>query len=241
MIEIIPAIDLIGGKNVRLRQGDYGHKTEYDVSPCDMAARYSKAGVKRIHVVDLDGAMSGKPRNLDVLRSITDTVDVDIEWGGGIKDDASLKAVFEAGAAHAIIGSVAVRNPELMVSWLERYGGSRIILGADVRGEEVAVSGWTEDSALTIDDLLRRFVPFGLVECIVTDISKDGMLEGPNFSLYEKLNKRWPDVTFTVSGGISSMSDIRRLDQLGLPRVIVGKAIYEDKITLDEISSFLKD
>ncbi len=240
MIEIILAIDIIDGKSVRLRQGDYGQKTVYDVTPLDMVRKYSVAGVKRVHLVDLDGAKCGKPCNLRILKEITDSVDIDIEWGGGIKDDVGLESVFAAGAKHAIIGSVAVKNPELMERWLTRYGGSRIILGADVRGDKVAVAGWTEDSSLTIDNLLQRFVPFGLTECIVTDISKDGMLTGPNFALCKELSARWPSVKFTVSGGISSMADIIHLDELGLPRVIVGKAIYEDKINLDEISSFIK-
>lgn len=241
MIEIIPAIDIIGGRSVRLCQGDYEKKTEYDVTPLEMVRRHREAGIGRVHLVDLDGAKAGHPCNLEILHKIADTEDIDIEWGGGIKDDSGLEAVFKAGAKYAVIGSVAVRNPDLMERWLATYGGSRIILGADVRGENVSVCGWTEDTQMTIDLLLERFVPYGLSECIVTDISKDGMLNGPNFKLYEELSSRWPNVTFTVSGGISSMDDIKKLNDLGLPRVIVGKAIYENEITLREISSYLND
>lgn len=239
MIEIIPAIDIIGGKSVRLCQGDYGKKTEYDVSPLEMVRNYREAGIDRVHLVDLDGAKAGHPCNVEILHKIAETEDIDIEWGGGIKDDPGLDAVFKAGANHAIIGSVAVRKPGLMGRWLETYGGARIILGADVRGEKVSVGGWTEDTDMTIDRLLESFIPYGLSECIVTDISKDGMLNGPNFKLYEGLSSRWREVSFTVSGGISSMDDIKRLNDMGLPRVIVGKAIYENKITLREISSYL--
>lgn len=239
MIEIIPAIDIIDGRCVRLSQGDYGKQTTYDVSPLEMALMYAEAGVRRIHLVDLDGAKAGKPCNLDVLGKIAAEGSLDVEWGGGIKSEEHLQAVLDAGAGHAIIGSLAVKNPKTMEEWLQRYGGSRIVLGADLRNGKVAVSGWLEDSPFSIHDLLDRFIPRGLEEVITTDISKDGMLEGPSEDLYTGLAARYPDIIFTVSGGISSMDDILRLDKLGLPRVIVGKAIYEGRITLDEISAYI--
>lgn len=235
MIEIIPAIDIIDGRCVRLSQGDYSRSKVYDSTPAEMARIYAAAGVGRIHLVDLDGAKAGYPCNLDCLKGLASLKGVSLEWGGGIKDDSALEAVFSAGAAHAVVGSVAVKNPGLMRRWLERYGGERIILGADVREGKVAVSGWLEDSSLSIDDLIGSFLPYGLKECIVTDISRDGMLEGPSFELYESLSEKWPGVIFTVSGGISSMEDVRRLDGLGLPRVIVGKAIYEGVVSLEDI------
>lgn len=239
MIEIIPAIDIIDGKCVRLSQGDYGRQTTYSYSPVDMARQYAAAGVKRLHLVDLEGAKEGKPCNLDSLREIAALNLLDIEWGGGIKERQHLDAVFEAGAGHAIIGSLAVKKPELMEEWLKEFGGEKIILGADLRDGKVAVSGWLEDSSLSIDDLLHRFIPFGLKEAIVTDISKDGMLQGPSNQLYVDLAKRYPEITFTVSGGISSIDDIRSLDSLSLPRVIVGKAIYEGRIALSDLKEFL--
>lgn len=240
MIEIIPAIDIIGGKCVRLSQGDYGKQTTYSATPREMAEMYADAGVKRIHLVDLDGAKAGKPCNLEALRQIADLGSLDIEWGGGIKERSHLEAVLEAGADHAIIGSLAVKSPELMEEWLKEFGGEKIILGADLRNGKVAVSGWLEDSPLSADDLINRFLPFGLKEAIVTDISKDGMLQGPSTELYLELSRRYPEIIFTVSGGISSMADIENLNRLGLPRVIVGKAIYENRIPLAEITDFIK-
>lgn len=239
MIEIIPAIDIIGGKCVRLSQGDYSRQTTYADTPLEMAKRYAGAGVRRLHLVDLDGAKAGMPCNLPALEKIAGAGIIDIEWGGGIKSLEHLDAVFGAGADHAIIGSLAVKQPEMMERWLRQYGGSKIILGADLRRGKVSVSGWLEDSPLSIHDLMDRFLPSGLKEVITTDISKDGMLQGPSSELYVELSDRYPDVIFTVSGGISSMHDIRMLDRLGLKRVIVGKAIYEGRISIDDIASFI--
>lgn len=239
MIEIIPAIDIINGKCVRLSQGDYEQKTEYAISPVEMARQYADVGVRRLHLVDLDGAKASRPCNLDSLREIASLGLLDIEWGGGIKSRQHLEEVFEAGAGHAIIGSLAVKQPELMEQWLKEFGGEKIILGADLRDGKVSVSGWLEDSELTIDEIISRFLPYGLKEVIVTDISKDGMLQGPNTQLYVDLANRFPEIIFTVSGGISSIEDIDTLDSHGLPRVIVGKAIYENRIPLSLIKSRL--
>lgn len=240
MIEIIPAIDLIDGRCVRLTQGDYGRQTTYSATPEDMARRFADIGIRRLHLVDLDGAKAGYPCNLRVLERIAGLGIIDVEWGGGIKSCEGLDAVLTAGAGHAIIGSLAVRNPELMEEWLGEFGGERIILGADLRDGKVAVGGWLEDSPLTADDLMKRFIPCGLKETITTDISRDGMLSGPATELYVGLQERYPEVVFTVSGGISSMDDILELDRLGLPRVIVGKAIYEGRISLPDIAAFLR-
>ncbi len=240
MIEIIPAIDIIDGKCVRLSQGDYNKKAVYSSTPEEMARRYADAGVSRIHVVDLDGAKAGKPCNLPSLERIASIGGLDVEWGGGVKNLQHLDDVFSAGAGHAIIGSLAVKEPDTMEEWLRRFGGERIILGADLRQGKVAVAGWMEDSPLSIHDLLDRFIPSGLKEVITTDISKDGMLQGPATQLYVDLASRYPDIVFTVSGGISSMDDIRMLNDKGLQRVIVGKAIYEGRISLEEITEFIK-
>ena len=238
MIQIIPAIDLMEGRCVRLTKGDYGQKKVYDGSPADVAKQYADAGVQRIHLVDLDGAKAGEPRNLKTLEAIAGAVPCQLEWGGGIANSEALQAVFDAGATHAIAGSVAALRPERFESWLSCYG-SRMILGADVRDGQIAVKGWLEQVPVSIDALVERFLPLGLRECIVTDISRDGMLQGPCTPLYQRLQKAFPKVSFTVSGGISSVEDLRTLDGLGLQKVIVGKALYEQRITLKDLKEWL--
>lgn len=240
MIEVIPAIDIIDGKCVRLSQGDYDRCTDYKASPEDMARRFADHGLTRIHVVDLDGAKASSPRNLRTLERIARIDGVTAEWGGGIKTSQALKDTFNAGATYAIIGSIAAREPQLMGEWLKSYGGDRLILGADVRNGRVAVGGWLEETSDTIEDLLRRFIPDGLSQAICTDISKDGMLEGPAFEMYTGLQQTFPEVVFTVSGGISSISDIEHLDSLGLRRVITGKAIYEGRLSLKGLQKYAK-
>ena len=235
MINVIPAIDLIDGKCVRLTKGDYNQKKQYDASPVDMALRYQDIGIRRMHLVDLDGAKSSSPKNLHVLEQIATHTSLDIEWGGGIKSDEALRDAFNAGANHLIIGSVAVSHPELFARWLDTYGGDRLVLGADVNNGRVAINGWLEESEQTIENLIDRFVPHGLREVICTDIAKDGMLQGPTFDLYARLQAAYPEQDIIVSGGISKMDDIRRLDEMNLRHVIVGKAIYEGRITLEEL------
>ena len=234
MIKIVPAIDLIDGRCVRLTRGDYGQQKTYDGSPVDVARSYADAGVERIHLVDLDGAKAGAPCNLGTLEAIAGAVSCELEWGGGIGTTEALKSVFDAGATHAIAGSVAALKPSLFEQCLDLYG-ARMILGADVRDGRDAVKGWLEEAPLTIDQLVERFLPRGLRECIVTDIARDGMLQGPSIGLYTHLQTAWPGVVFTVSGGVSSLEDLRALDALGLKKAIVGKAIYENRITLKDI------
>ena len=235
MINVIPAIDLIDGKCVRLTKGDYNQKKQYDASPLDMALRYQDIGIRRLHIVDLDGAKSSSPKNLHVLEEIAIRTSLEIEWGGGIKSDAALYDAYNAGADYLIIGSVAVSKPDLFARWLEEYGGSRLILGADINDGRVAINGWLEKSKQTIDALIDRFVPNGLREVICTDIAKDGMLQGPTFDLYARLQEKYPEQDIIVSGGISKMDDIQRLNEMNLRHVIVGKAIYEGRITLEEL------
>ena len=234
-IEIIPAIDIIEGRCVRLSQGDYDRRKVYDESPVDMAKRYADCGVKRIHVVDLDGAKSSSPKNLKVLEKMAVGAEVEIEWGGGVKSEESLCALFDYGATYAIVGSVAAREPMLFAEWLARFGGDKMVLGADVRNGKVSVNGWLEDLAVTIEELIDGFLPMGLSQVVCTDITRDGMLQGPTDELYVKLQSRYLSVDFTVSGGIGSMADIKRLNEKGLRKVIVGKAIYENRITLKDI------
>lgn len=238
MIQIIPAIDIVSGRCVRLTNGDYSRGKVYDVDPADQAMRYADCGVRRIHMVDLDGAKASRPVNLDVLERAASRTGLEIEWGGGISCTEALQSVFNAGATHAIAGSVAALRPELFAEWLGRFSGEKMILGADVRDGMIAVKGWLEDTALSIGGLTDRFKDLGLKEVICTDISRDGMLQGPSEALYTELQEKYPCISFTVSGGVSSMSDIERLDSLSLRKVIVGKAIYEGRITLKEIEQW---
>ena len=238
-IEIIPAIDIIEGRCVRLSQGDYERRRVYDASPVDMAKRYADCGVKRIHVVDLDGAKSSAPKNLKTLERMAVGSGVEIEWGGGIKSEESLRALFDYGATYAIVGSVAAQKPMLFAEWLEQFGGNKMVLGADVRNGKVSVNGWQEALAVTIEELVGGCLPHVLNQVICTDITKDGMLQGPTDELYVELQGRYSGVDFTVSGGIGSMADIERLSEKQLRKVIVGKAIYENRITLKDIERWL--
>ncbi|MDR2894644.1 MAG: 1-(5-phosphoribosyl)-5-[(5-phosphoribosylamino)methylideneamino]imidazole-4-carboxamide isomerase [Alistipes sp.] len=240
MIEIVPAIDIIGGECVRLTQGDYAQKSVYYKDPADAAQRYADAGVRRLHLVDLDGAKASEPRNLAVLERVARRTGLDIQYGGGIKSAAALASVLDAGAARAICGSIAVGEPELFESWLAEFGSGRIILGADTRDGKVATHGWLRESTLTAGELIGRFATAGLTQAIVTDISRDGMLAGPAFELYAALQRAFPEVEITASGGISCAGDIARLDAQGTRSVIVGKALYENRITLEEISKLIK-
>lgn len=236
---IIPAIDLMDGKCVRLTQGDYGQKKEYSADPVDMARQYEDCGVTRLHVVDLDGARAKKPCNLRVLENIASRTGLDIEWGGGIKDASSLRSTLDAGADRIICGSIAVDNRATFTSWLKDFGPSRLILGADVRDGKVATHGWLKDSGLSLDELMGWYVPDGLSQMICTDISKDGMLQGPDFDFYVGLKQTWPSVDVTLSGGISCMDDLCKAEELGIHSVIMGKAIYEGRITLKDLESWL--
>ena len=236
---IIPAIDLMDGKCVRLTQGDYGQKKEYTADPLDMAKQYEDAGITRLHVVDLDGAKAKKPCNLAVLEKIAGATSLDVEWGGGVKDAGALRSALDAGAGRIICGSIAVDDRQEFSSWLSSFGPSKIILGADVRDGKVATHGWLKDSGLTLEELMGWYVPEGLNQMICTDISKDGMLQGPDFDFYVALKQEWPTVDVTLSGGVSCMADLVKAAELGLHSVIVGKAIYEGRISLKEIESWL--
>lgn len=237
MIEIIPAIDIIEGKCTRLSQGDYATQKNYGGDPAEWARAFAGCGIRRLHLVDLEGAKASTPQNLRTLEKIAGLGLLKLEWGGGIKDDDALASVWNAGADWAIIGSIAAKEPMRMQGWLQTYG-SRIILGADIRNGKVAVSGWLEDSGIGLDSLIESFK--GLEQAIVTDISRDGMLQGPAFDLYKGLQTRFPALKTIVSGGVSSMDDIRRADSMSLPGIIVGKAIYENRITLNDISLCLQ-
>jgi len=215
MIEIIPATDIIGGQCVRLTQGDYASRKTYYRDPLEAAFRFEEAGIRRLHMVDLDGAKASEPRNLAVLERIAARTSLEVQYGGGIKNREALHSVFDAGARRAICGSVAVRRPDLFAAWLAEFDPGRLILGADVRNGAVAIEGWLESSTLSAPELIGRFIPQGLTQVICTDISRDGMLCGPSAAFYADLQGRFPTVEITVSGGISSMSDIEELDRQG--------------------------
>ena len=234
MIEIVPAIDIMDGRCVRLSQGDFARKEEYPEVPESMASAFASAGVRRIHVVDLDGARAGRPCNLPVLERIASAASVEIEWGGGIKTEDDVRAALSAGASNVVCGTVAVREPEIFLRWLELFPG--MVLGADVRGTSLAMDGWMKDSGKDIFEFVRLFP--ALKELIVTQISRDGMLAGPDVDLYSRLKAEFPALVLTASGGVGSIADIIALQQSGADRAIVGKAIYENRITMEEIASW---
>lgn len=232
MITVIPAIDIIDGKCVRLVQGDYSRSKVYNDNPVDVAGYFRDCGVELIHLVDLDGAKASRPVNLRVLEDIVSKTSLKVEFGGGVKNSGAVSSVFDAGASRVICGSVACTEPELFASWLEKYGGAKIVLGADVRDGLVAVNGWEEKSSVSAEELLARFLSSGLQTTIVTDISKDGMLSGPAVEMYRSLMSGFPEVRIIASGGVGSEADLERLDEAGVPAVVVGKAIYEGRIDL---------
>ncbi len=236
--EIIPAIDIIDGKCVRLSQGDYSKKTIYNENPVEVAKQFEDLGIKRLHLVDLDGAKKGEVVNFKVLDQIANQTDLKIDFGGGIKTNESIQAIFEAGADMATIGSMAVKNPELFYTWLNTYGSSKILLGADVKGENIAISGWLEETKLNIIDFLKQNIENGLTQSFCTDVSKDGMLQGPSIELYKKIIKQFPTLNFTASGGIANMDDVKILLEIGCSGAIIGKALYEGRIKTSELKQF---
>ena len=235
MMEIVPAIDMIEGRCVRLSQGDFNKSKEYDASPLEMAKRYEDVGVRRLHLVDLDGARAGVPQNLRSLEQIAYATSLDVEWGGGVRSRESIASVLNAGAAGVICGSLALQEPRLFSAFLKEYGEDRIILGADISGGKIATKGWLEVSSTTIEEVIELFLKDGLKRVICTDISKDGMLQGPAVELYSALMERFPTMHLTASGGVGSMADLENLEAAGVPAAIVGKAIFEERITLKEI------
>ncbi len=241
MIEIIPAIDLIEGKAVRLRQGNFAEKTIYDENPVDIAKKFADCGLRRLHVVDLDGARSGKIKNLAVLENIAAATDLIIDFGGGIKRRQDVEVVFAAGAKIVTIGSLAVKEPETFAAWLAEFGGKRILLGADVRGEKLAVNGWQRDTETEILPFLENYLRLGGSQVFCTDIAKDGLLEGASLALYQKILERLPALKLIASGGVSSMQDVFELERIACCGAIIGKAIYEGKISLEELSRYQKN
>ena len=238
MIEIIPAIDLIEGKCVRLTQGDYAQKKIYNENPLEVARMFADAGISRLHLVDLDGAKAQHIVNHKVLEKITTKTNLIVDFGGGLKSDDDLRIAFECGASMITGGSIAVKNPLLFTRWIQKYGPERIILGADVKNEKIAVNGWTENTDIELIPFLDDYRKKGISKIICTDISKDGMLEGPSTELYTEILRCLPDAYLIASGGVSSLRDIELLEEAGIPAVIFGKAIYEGRIRLKDLSRF---
>lgn len=238
MIEIIPAIDLIEGKCVRLTQGDYGQKTIYNENPLEVAMQFEDAGLKRLHLVDLDGAKAKKVINWKVLDKIASRTSLHIDFGGGVQSDDDLKIVFECGAKQVTGGSIAVKQPDLFQNWISIYGGEKIILGADAKKEKVAVSGWEEGTEIWVYDFVEQYVEKGIQYAISTDVAKDGLLQGPSFDLYRNLQDKCPDLKIIASGGVSGIGDIEKLSEMNIYGVIIGKAIYENRISLADLQRF---
>lgn len=239
-MEIIPAIDIIDGKCVRLTQGDYQQKTIYNEHPIEVAKQFEGAGIVRLHLVDLDGAKSGRVVNYKVLEKIASSTRLIIDFGGGITTNEAIKVVFESGAAMATIGSVAVKKPHLFEQWLLTYGASKLLVGADVKDEKIAVAGWTEATDILILDFLKQQVEKGVQQVFCTDISKDGLLSGPSTALYKKITQEFPTLTFIASGGVTTTADLEALQNVGCSGVIIGKALYEGRIKLNELTPWLK-
>jgi phosphoribosylformimino-5-aminoimidazole carboxamide ribotide isomerase len=241
MIELIPAIDIIDGKCVRLVQGQYQQKKTYSDQPLQVARHFAGLGVRRLHLVDLDGAKAGKVVNLNILKLIADNTALIIDFGGGIKSDEDIRAVFDAGAAMITAGSIAVKNRDKVEKWLLQYGPDKIILGADTRDGIISINAWQEDTSLRVIDFVQGYMDLGVTRLICTDIARDGMLGGTAIDLYQALKEQFPTLEIIASGGVSGMEDIRELDQAGIDGVIFGKAFYEGNITSQEIKKFLNE
>ena len=239
MIEIIPAIDMIDGKCVRLTQSDYGKKIIYNENPLEVALEFENAGLTRLHLVDLDGAKAKKVINWKVLEKISLKTSLHIDFGGGVQSEEDIRIVFESGAKQVTGGSVAVKQPDLFKHWLEVYGGEKIILGADAKNEKVAVSGWEEGTELWVYDFVEEYVDKGIKYAISTDVAKDGLLQGPSFDLYKNLQDKCPDLKIIASGGVSGIGDVEKLAEMKIYGVIIGKAIYENRISLADLQRFL--
>lgn len=235
MFQIIPAIDIIDGKCVRLTQGDYSQKKTYNENPLEVAKMFEGAGIKRLHLVDLDGAKQKKIINAKVLETIASKTSLHIDFGGGVQSDIDIKLAFDCGAKQVTGGSIAVKNPELFESWIKSYGSEAIILGADARQEKIAVSGWEEETSVWVYDFVGEWIQKGIQYTISTDVAKDGLLQGPSVDLYKKMQEQFPDLKVIASGGVSSMQDLEELAEMNIFGVIVGKAIYENRISLKDI------
>jgi phosphoribosylformimino-5-aminoimidazole carboxamide ribotide isomerase len=238
-MRIIPAIDIIDGKCVRLSKGDYDTKKIYNENPLEVAKSFEAQGIEYLHLVDLDGAKSSQIVNYKVLEQIASKTNLKIDFGGGLKSDSDLKIAFENGANQITGGSIAIKQPEVFKSWIQQYGADKIILGADAMNEKVAISGWLEESKEEVIPFIQSYQQEGIQYVICTDISKDGMLEGPSFELYQRILEQTKDLKLIASGGISTFDELPKLAELGCEGTIIGKAIYEGRITLKQLENYI--
>ncbi len=234
---IIPAIDIINGKCVRLTKGDYAQQKVYNDNPVEVAKMFADAGLKRLHIVDLDGAKAGKIINLSVLEKIAAATNLIIDFGGGIKTITDVGNVFNAGATMATVGSLAVKNPEMLEEWLMEFGADKFLIGADVLDEKIKISGWLEDSGINIFDFIGNMIGLGAINIFCTDISKDGVMQGPSIDLYKTIMEQHPEINLIASGGVSNLADVVELKAIGCSGAIIGKAIYEGNITLQQLTN----
>ena len=234
-MEIIPAIDIIDGKCVRLTQGDYSQKKIYNEKPLEVAKEFEDAGLKRLHLVDLDGAKEGKVRNWKVLESIAGKTSMVVDFGGGVKSENDVDIIFGSGATYVTIGSMAVKNEETFIARLKKYSSDNFLLGADVKDEKIAIHGWQETTDVWIYDFIQKYMEQGIKQLFCTDVAKDGALEGPSIDLYKNIIEKFPDLHFIASGGVSSIDDVYELQDINCKGVIIGKAIYEGRIKLNEL------
>jgi len=240
-MEIIPAIDIIDGKCVRLTQGDYEQKKIYNEHPLEVAKQFEDAGLKRLHLVDLDGAKAGSVKNWKVLETIAGKTSLVIDFGGGIKKENDVKIVLECGASFATVGSIAIKDETEFVKWLLIFGADKFLLGADVKEEKIAINGWLEKTDIWIYDFIEKYINHGVRQIFCTDVSKDGKLEGPEIDLYKNIITKFPDLHFIASGGVSTVKDLEELSDAGCKGAIIGKAIYEGRISLKELMVFNKN
>ena len=238
-LQIIPAIDIINGKCVRLTKGDFTKQKIYNDNPLDAAKAFEDAGLQRLHIVDLDGAKAGSIKNLRVLESIASNTKLVIDFGGGVKNIDDVSNVFNAGASILTLGSFAVRSPEIVEEWLMEFGADKILIGADVLDEKIKISGWIEDGGITVFEFIGKMLALGAQNIFCTDISKDGVMQGPSIELYQKIMKKFPSIHLIASGGVSKMEDLIKLKNIGCSGVIIGKAIYEGKIPLNTLGNFM--
>jgi len=234
-MEIIPAIDIIEGKCVRLTHGDFSKKTIYNENPLEVAKAFEDAGTRRLHLVDLDGAKAGAVKNWKVLERIAGKTSLVIDFGGGLKNENDVQIVFDSGAALATVGSIAVKDEDLFTTWISLFGAERFLLGADVKNEKLTISGWTEQTDIWIYDFIEKYLGKGIRQVFCTDVARDGALEGPSTELYKNIVEKFPGLHFIASGGVSSADDLDRLEEAGCKGAIVGKAIYEGRIGLNEL------
>ena len=239
MIKIIPAIDIIDGKCVRLTKGDYSQKIIYNEDPLEVAKEFESIGIKYLHLVDLDGAKAKRIINWKVLESISKKTNLIIDFGGGIRSEEDLRIAFDSGASKITAGSIAVKNKELVIGWMNKYGGDKIILGADTMNGMISINAWQDATELPLIEFIKNYYTLGFKETIVTDISKDGVLTGPAFELYENIKNEIPNISLIASGGVSDISDVEKLNEMKIDGVIIGKAIYEGRIKLNELKRFL--